>query len=136
MASSSPSCASLRTHRGRHADRQQASSHASFPTRTPLPQPATSSRSASDSASMCGTRHGLVCYVVDGARARIILGMLVTPAEVQENQPALDLLWRARFRWRLQPHQITGDTKYATTENLAAIEGQAIRAYVPLSEVG
>lgn len=37
-------------------------------------------------------------YVVDGGRARIILGALVAPAEVQENQPALDLLWRARFR--------------------------------------
>lgn len=75
-------------------------------------------------------------YVVDGGRARIILGVLVAPAEVQENQPALDLLWRARFRWRLHPHQITGDTKYATTENIAAIEGQGIHAYVPLSEVG
>ncbi len=31
-------------------------------------------------------------YVVDGGRARIILAALVTPAEVQENQPALDLL--------------------------------------------
>jgi hypothetical protein len=40
-------------------------------------------------------------YVVDGGRARIILTALVTPAEVQENQPALDLLWRARFRWKL-----------------------------------
>ena len=37
-------------------------------------------------------------YVVDGGRARIILTALVAPAEVQENQPALDLLWRARFR--------------------------------------
>jgi len=31
-------------------------------------------------------------YVVDGGKARIILTALVTPAEVQENQPALDLL--------------------------------------------
>ena len=31
-------------------------------------------------------------YVVDGDRARIILAALVAPAEVQENQPALDLL--------------------------------------------
>src|SRR5215211_6277751 len=75
-------------------------------------------------------------YVVDGGKARIILAALVTPAEVQENQPALDLLWRARFRWKLHPRQITGDTKYGTVENVAAIEGQHIRAYVPLSEVG
>jgi hypothetical protein len=31
-------------------------------------------------------------YVVDGGKARIILSTLVTPAEVQDYQPALDLL--------------------------------------------
>jgi len=75
-------------------------------------------------------------YVVDGGRARIILAVLVAPAEVQENQPALDLLWRACFRWKLRPQQITGDTKYGTVENLTAIEGQRIHAYIPLSKVG
>jgi transposase len=75
-------------------------------------------------------------YVVDGGRARIVLAALVAPAEVQENQPALDLLWRARFRWKLRPRQVTGDTKYGTVENIVAIEGQRIRAYVPLSDVG
>jgi transposase len=40
-----------------------------------------------------GTRLGYQDhYVVDGGRARIILTALVAPAEVQENQPALDLL--------------------------------------------
>src|SRR5215212_7057466 len=61
-------------------------------------------------------------YVVDGGKARIILAALVAPAEVQENQPALDLLWRARFRWKLWPRQITGDTKYGTVANITAIE--------------
>jgi len=75
-------------------------------------------------------------YVVDGGRARIILTALVAPAEVQENQPALDLLWRARFRWKLQPRQVTGDTKYGTVENLAGIEREGICAYFPLSAVG
>src|SRR5215207_9406120 len=75
-------------------------------------------------------------YVVDGGRARIILAALVAPAEVQENQPALDLLWWARFRWQLRPRQITGDTKYGTIANIVAIEDQRIRAYVPVSEVG
>jgi hypothetical protein len=75
-------------------------------------------------------------YVVDGGRGRIILTVLVTPAEVQENQPALDLLWRARFRWKLRPRQVTGDTKYGTIENIAAIERERIHAYVPLSAVG
>ena len=75
-------------------------------------------------------------YVVDGGRARIILAALVAPAEVQENQPALDLLWRTRFRWKLWPRQITGDTKYGTIANIVAIEEQGIRAYFPLSAVG
>jgi transposase len=75
-------------------------------------------------------------YVVDGGRARIILAALVTPAEVQENQPALDLLWWTRFRWKLRPRQITGDTKYGTAENIVAVERERIRAYVPLSDVG
>src|SRR5215212_3157195 len=75
-------------------------------------------------------------YVVDGGRARIMLAALVAPAEVQENQPALDLVWWARFRWKLRPRQITGDTKYGTIPNIAAIEHEGIRAYVPLSEVG
>ena len=75
-------------------------------------------------------------YVVDGGKARIILTALVTPAEVQDNQPAVDLLWRTRVRWKLPLHQVTGDTKYGTIENIAAIEDQQIRAYFPLSEVG
>ena len=75
-------------------------------------------------------------YVVDGGKARIILAALVAPAEVQENQPALDLLGRARFRWKLHPRQVPGDTKYGTVENVAAIEREHIRADVPLSEVG
>jgi hypothetical protein len=50
-------------------------------------------------------------YVVDGGKARIILAALVTPSEVMENQPVLDLLWRTRFRWKLHPRQFTGDTR-------------------------
>jgi transposase len=75
-------------------------------------------------------------YVVDGGRARIILAALVAPAEVQENQPALDLLWHVRFRWKVRPRQITGDAKYGTIANLVAIENQRMRAYMPLSEAG
>jgi len=32
-------------------------------------------------------------YVVDGGKARVILNVLVTPSEVTENRPMLDLLW-------------------------------------------
>jgi transposase len=61
-------------------------------------------------------------YVVDGGKARIILAALLTPSEVSENRPTLDLLWRSAFRWRLWPHHVTGDAKYGTAENIAAIE--------------
>jgi transposase len=58
-----------------------------------------------------GTRLGYhTHYVVDGGKARIIMAVLVTPSEVMENQPVLDLLWRVRFRWKLWPRQFTGDT--------------------------
>ena len=60
-------------------------------------------------------------YVVDGGTSRIILMALVTPSEVMDNQPMLDLLWRTRSRWKLWPRQVTGDKKYGTEENLVAI---------------
>src|SRR5215469_6682804 len=82
-----------------------------------------------------GTHLGYqIHYVVDGGKARIIVGVLVTPGEVRESQPMLDLLWRARFRWKLQPRQVTGDTKYGTVENIQAVEDMAMRAYVPLPD--
>jgi hypothetical protein len=81
-----------------------------------------------------GTHLGYqVHYVVDGGKRRIILGVLVAPGEVMENQPMLDLLWRVRFRWKLHPRQVTGDTAYGTIENITAIEQADIRAYVPLT---
>ena len=73
-------------------------------------------------------------YVADGGKARIILHALVTPADVMENQAMLDLLWRARFRWKLRPRQVTGDAKYGTGENNVAVEVQRIRAYFLMTE--
>ena len=74
-------------------------------------------------------------YVVDGGKARIILHALVTPSDVMENQPMLDLLRRVMFRWRLRPHRVIADTTYGTIENIRQIEGaEDIRAYVPLPD--
>ena len=73
-------------------------------------------------------------YVVDGGKARIIMAVLVTPSEVMENQPILDLVFRARFRWKLWPRQATGDTTYGTVDNIVALEHERIRAYVPLPD--
>jgi transposase len=73
-------------------------------------------------------------YAVDGGKARIILEVLVTPADVMENIPFLDLLWRTRFRWQLRPHQATGDMTYATVENIRGLEDGGILAYVPLPD--
>jgi transposase len=82
-----------------------------------------------------GTHLGYhVHYVVDGGKARVILQTLVTPSEVMDNQPMLDLLWRVRFRWKLHPRQVTGDTKYGTIQNIKAIEDADIRAYIPLPD--
>src|SRR3712207_5304357 len=48
-----------------------------------------------------------VHHVVDGGKARIILNVLVTPSEVTENRPMLDLLWSTIFRWHIWPRQVT-----------------------------
>lgn len=80
-----------------------------------------------------GTHLGYqVHYLIDGGKHRIILGALVTPGEVRQSQPMLDLLWRVRFRWKLHPGLVCGDTKYGTYENIAAIERAGIHAYVAL----
>ncbi len=75
-------------------------------------------------------------YVVDGGKARIILAALVTPYEVSENRPMLDLLWHSCFRWRIWPHHVTADGKYGTAENVAAVEQANIRAFVGLHRSG
>jgi hypothetical protein len=75
-------------------------------------------------------------YVVDGGKARIILAALVTPADVMENVPMRDLLWRVCFRRKLRPRQVTGDTTYGTAENVVALEDAGIRAYLPLPNWG
>ena len=74
----------------------------------------------------------LTHYVVDGGKARVILDVLVTSAEVTENLPMLELLFRSRFRWRLRPRSVTGDAAYGTVENVATVEKAGIRAYVAL----
>ena len=71
-------------------------------------------------------------YVVDGGKARVILDVLVTPAEVTENLPMLELLFRTCFRWRLRPCSVTGDAAYGTTENIAAVEKAGMHAYMVL----
>jgi transposase len=78
----------------------------------------------------------LTHYVVDGGKARVILDALVTAAEVTENLPMLEMLFRSSFRWRLRPRSVTGDAAYGTRENIAAIEKAGIQAYIALPEQG
>ena len=73
-------------------------------------------------------------YVVDGGKARVILSALVTPADVTENQPMLDLLWRTRFRWGARVRRVTGDAKYGTKEIVATVEKAGVRAYVSMAD--
>jgi hypothetical protein len=75
-------------------------------------------------------------YVVDGGKARIVLNALVAPAEVSENRPMLDLLWRTVFRWKLRPRRVVADGIYGTVENVAAVERSGLRAYLALHEAG
>jgi hypothetical protein len=80
-----------------------------------------------------GTRLGYHDHsVVDGGKRRIILAALVTPADVMENVPLQDVLWRVCFRRKLWPEQVTGDTTYGTAENIVALEDAGIRAFFPL----
>ena len=72
--------------------------------------------------------------VVDGGKARIILAAFVTPADVMENVPMRDLLWRVCFRRKLWPQHVTADTTYATIEHIVALEDAGIRAYLPLAD--
>jgi hypothetical protein len=62
------------------------------------------------------------------------LAALVTPADVMENVPLRDLLWRVCFRRKLRPRQVTGDTTYGTVENIVAVEDAGIRAFFPLPD--
>ena len=73
-------------------------------------------------------------YIVDGGKQRIILAALVTPADVMENVPLRDLLWRVCFRRKLRPDQVTGDTTYGTVENIVALEDAGIQAFFPLPD--
>jgi hypothetical protein len=73
-------------------------------------------------------------YLVDGGKARIILEVLVAPAEVPADYPAYDLLWRACFRWHVWPRQATGDKAYGTLALIRALEEQGVRAYIPLPD--
>ena len=75
-------------------------------------------------------------YVVDGGKARVIVDVLVTPAEVTENLPMQQMLFRNAFRWRLRLRSVTGDAAYGTRENIAAIEKAGIRAYTALPQQG
>jgi hypothetical protein len=43
-------------------------------------------------------------YVVDGGKKRIILGALVTPANIQDNYPMLDFIRWVYFRRQIKPH--------------------------------
>jgi hypothetical protein len=73
-------------------------------------------------------------YVVDGGKARIIRTALVAPSEVMENLPMRDLIWHTCFRWKVVPHQVTGDAKYGTIENIVALEEMGVRAYLALPD--
>jgi hypothetical protein len=56
------------------------------------------------------------------------------PADVKDNLPMFDLLWRTCFRWGLRPHHLTGDSIYGSLQNIKAVEDAGIRAFVPVRD--
>ena len=74
-------------------------------------------------------------YVVDGGKARIILAPLITPASIMDNTPMLDLERWVRFRWKLEPKIVVGDTKYGTLPNIVGLEQDGILAYMPVADL-
>jgi transposase len=78
----------------------------------------------------------LTHYAVDGGKARVVLNVLVRGAEVTENLPMQEMLFRSTFRWGLRPRSVTGDAAYSTRENITAIEKASIHAYTALPEQG
>jgi hypothetical protein len=70
-------------------------------------------------------------YVVDGGKKRIILGALVTPANIQDNYPMLDFIRWVYFRWQIKPHIAVGDSKYGTTDNIVALFEEKILPFTP-----
>lgn len=70
-------------------------------------------------------------YVVDGGYSRIILATLVTPASIGDHAPMLDLVRWSRFRFKLKFKIGVGDTRYGTAPNIAGLEKEGIKAYLP-----
>jgi IS5 family transposase len=70
-------------------------------------------------------------YVVDGGKNRIILATLVTPANIQDNQPMLDFVRWLRFRWEVDPDIAVGDSKYGTIDNIVALFDEGILPFTP-----
>jgi transposase len=92
---------------------------------------ATPLRSSGEDKPHCGYH---LHYVVDGGKARVILAALVTPATITDNMPMLDLARWVRFRWKVHPRIAVGDTKYGTIANIAELEQEGIRAYLPMRD--
>jgi transposase len=75
-----------------------------------------------------------VHYVVDGGTSRIIVGVLATPAAIQDNQPMLDLTRWARFRWQLTPEIAVGDSKYGSIDNIVGLFHDNILPLTPRAD--
>jgi hypothetical protein len=68
----------------------------------------------------------LTHYALDAGKARVILNVLLTAAEVTENLPMLEMLFSSTFRWHLRPRSATGEAAHGTRENITDIEEAGI----------
>jgi hypothetical protein len=58
----------------------------------------------------------------------------VSAADVLDNQPFRDMLWRACVRWQVWPRSATGDSRPGTLDIIRAVEDAGIRASMPVKE--
>jgi len=54
----------------------------------------------------------LIPFSYNAGWVRVILDVLVTPSEVGENRPMLNLMWSTALRWQLWPLHVTGYISY------------------------
>ena len=77
------------------------------------------------------TRPGYKQHTVADGKARVIVGLSVTPANVSEHDEALDVIDDALKRLDTDPEAVCADAAYASGNNRAALEERGIRLVSP-----
>lgn len=76
-------------------------------------------------------RPGYKQHVIVDERSRVVVGMVVTPADRYEGKQVEDLVDEATARLGKPPAVVCGDTAYGSGHNRAALEDQGVRLISP-----